>query len=305
MRAFKILLFIIFTSFFLMTCSEDIMNTNKNNIPYRNNFIPGTTIKITNKYEWASHPLCYSQNFIIYTNSKNFKIFKLFNEELSSPFFDPKRYFNSYAFTTDISDDGYLLFDIATGPQTYETYYIGFDDKEPKFLLYGDTPSIYGNLYGKYNIAYCKDESIYITDIYNSEPIFVDGPGCNGAPNWSNDGRYLVYTKHDNVLNSDILIINNIINKTKIDLYKSNYIAWPRFSPDDKWISFEMPSPKTNVNVIWLISINGGDPKQLVEYPYEPYLDQDGVWTHDWTPDGKWIIYDIDGYELWKVRVFE
>ena len=56
-----------------------------------------------------------------------------------------------------------------------------------------------------------------------------------------------------------------------------------KFSPDGKWIAFT--GQRTGHNQVYVISADGGEPRQLTHYP------EDVNQVLDWTPDGKRIVF--------------
>ncbi|MBN2135316.1 MAG: PD40 domain-containing protein [Acidobacteria bacterium] len=66
---------------------------------------------------------------------------------------------------------------------------------------------------------------------------------------------------------------------------------FPKFSPDGKWIAFT--GQYDGYWQVYLIPVDGGEPKQLTYYPTTELPDRFGYDKHvmDWTPDGKYIIF--------------
>lgn len=228
--------------------------------------------------------------------------------------YDPENY-GLEVFST--SDDGYILFYIVHGSYCYEIYYFIPGSEPVRTDIIGRSPTIYGNLSGTYNIAYIYKEdpgtlvnSIFLSDINGSPPKkLLDGEGRYSYihPDWSSDGKKLVYFKRDYLDDNSYLCIYDMEDR-KEEILIDSYGSSPRFSPDDRYIAFAKSSDTEGVpqNVIWLIDSSGGEPWQVTEYPYDPNRETPGIYYLSWSPDGKWIVYDMgtEG-ELWRVRVFE
>ncbi|MGQ9705599.1 MAG: TolB family protein [bacterium] len=104
------------------------------------------------------------------------------------------------------------------------------------------------------------------------------------------------------------LCLYNIESEEENILYKCSYISCPRFSPNGDYIAFlaQIADKTIPQNGVCLISASGGEPWQITQYPYDPGLETPVVYYLSWSPDGRWIVYDMgtEG-ELLKVRVFE
>jgi tricorn protease len=86
-------------------------------------------------------------------------------------------------------------------------------------------------------------------------------------------------------------------------IYSGNDPCFPHFSPDGKWIAFtDLPEGSDKAEV-YIIPASGGEPTKLTTYPRDPGLDTPGATYLSWSPDGQWIVYNLDLSELWKVSV--
>ncbi|MGQ9705598.1 MAG: hypothetical protein ACUVWP_01160 [bacterium] len=102
-----------------------------------------------------------------------------------------------------VSDDGYVLFDTLHFVND-NIYYFKPGSDPVKFSFEGSSGTVYGNLSGRYNIAYLYDDneetddwSIYISDINGSKPKKLIGEGYFYSPDWSSDGRKIVYINEE------------------------------------------------------------------------------------------------------------
>jgi dipeptidyl aminopeptidase/acylaminoacyl peptidase len=72
------------------------------------------------------------------------------------------------------------------------------------------------------------------------------------------------------------------------DLFKIKLVEDPQISPDGKWIAFTVSEPileedRYNSD-IWLISLRGGEPKQLTYSPKDDFSPR-------WSPDGNHLAF--------------
>lgn len=208
----------------------------------------------------------------------------------------------------DCSDDGYLLF---TDDDLGNIYYIPTAGGDHKIICQGWGPTVKGILDGNYNIAYIiyvyggEYNGIYLTDIHGSEPTLVvkmEGEFIRGV-DWSPDGTMLVYSNEFSLLSYDLRVYDFTSQREKV-IYETNLaIFFPRWSPDGEWIAFVMPYEGTGKGEVYIIPAEGGEPERLTYFPYGPGLEMPGVSSLSWSPDGKWIVYDLMWRELWKVYV--
>ena len=226
---------------------------------------------------------------------------------------------------TDISDDGYILGSSETSYNKFYIYYYKPYENPVITSIEGKYPTIYGNLSGKYNISYLYDDnpdtdgwSIYLCDINGSPPKKLIGEGDYYNPNFSSDGSKIVYYKLSESSVTELryayLCVYDL-NKGKEEIIRTTKnncsVQSPKFSPDDKYIAFaesDWDKYQDPHEVVWLIGADGSDPHSITRYPYDPGLETMGTTYLSWSPDGKWIVYDLQGFygfELWKMRVFE
>jgi|GEM_PF-2999886 len=218
----------------------------------------------------------------------------------------------------DYSDDCYLLFTDDSSLFPANIYYLPPQGNEPEYLFPGSTPTVKGNLDGNYNIAYLIHEydvlsnGIYLSDIHGSEPqLVVEGDFIYGI-DWSPDGTKLAYIRGIPIGQNDWdfeLSIYDFTTQSEQVIYDTGYAPnCPRWSPDGTLIAFAdqyYPEPGYDYpmhRVVWIIPSTGGEPERITEFPYGP-IDSPGVSWLSWSPDGKWIVYDLIASELWKVSV--
>ncbi len=233
---------------------------------------------------------------------------------LSTNEFDPPA---NALYPYDYSDDCYLLFTDDSSLLPGNIYYIPPQGNEPVYLFPGSTPTVKGNIDGTYNIAYLIHEydvlsnGIYLSDIHGSEPQLVaEGDFIYGI-DWSHDGTMLTYIRGIPLGQNDWeyeLCVYDLPSQNEEVIYETNLdLCFPRWSYDGEWIAFGgyyvPPGYEYGHKEVWIISAEGGEPERLTYFPYGPGLEMPGVSSLSWSPDGKWIVYDLMWRELWKVYV--
>lgn len=219
----------------------------------------------------------------------------------------------TWLFAYDYSDDGYLLFSDDGSIFAGNIYYLPPDGGDPTYIFQGAHPTIKGNLDGVYNIAYYYEppfkgpNGIYLTDIHGSEPKLVVEDDFIYGPHWSPDGEKLVYVQNMRSTSDWTckIFVYDIVNEKEELIYENHYrdIDSARWSPNGQWIAFTMPCESTSKGEVYIVPADGGEPTRLTEFPYGPSYPCPGAGSLFWSPDGKWIVYDLITRELWKVSV--
>ena len=125
----------------------------------------------------------------------------------------------------------------------------------------------------------------------SAKPITSDGRAS--GPTWSPDGR-IVYSSY---ADGNIWVTESDgSNRRQLTSNTGGENFFPHVSPDGHHIVFD--SERTGSKQIWRIDIDGNNPKQLTDGPFQG----DGT---DCSPDGKWVVYSKGGAEkgVWKVSM--
>jgi Tol biopolymer transport system component/predicted Ser/Thr protein kinase len=118
---------------------------------------------------------------------------------------------------------------------------------------------------------------------------------------WSPDGKYLAisHSESPSELNSIFLVSADTGEKRKLLSSPAEQAdRAPKFSPDGQWIAF-IRSSNLAVDDIYLVSVNGGEPKPITN-------DKVGIRGLDWTVDGREIVFSSTrggAFGLWRVPV--
>jgi Tol biopolymer transport system component/C-terminal processing protease CtpA/Prc len=122
----------------------------------------------------------------------------------------------------------------------------------------------------------------------NAETRLTDGPGGDTAPQWSNDGKLLMFVRGG----TQICVYDAATKQTRVVVSKGSYPRPPfglnRFyvwSPDDKWIAYSNVGERGFRNV-FVVPAAGGEPRQV------SFLSNRNVGRVNWSPDGTFILFD-------------
>ena len=116
------------------------------------------------------------------------------------------------------------------------------------------------------------------------------------APNWSRDGKYLIYNSGGKLYKFDL-------KKKQPELLNTGEVA---SNNNDHGISFDgkmlaissgTPVDGRNVSIIYTVPIKGGTPKRITE--------KGPSYWHGWSTDGKWLSYCAErgdnNYDVYKI----
>ena len=122
---------------------------------------------------------------------------------------------------------------------------------------------------------------------------------------WAIDGKSIYYVMDSENEKSCQLIKRNLQTGAEETLYRTPINRWIFYisrSPDGKWITFTGSGEK-DMRSIYVVSTEGGEPREVFKYKREiGYIHHCG-----WTSDGKYILFTKprkDFTELWCVPLF-
>ena len=126
--------------------------------------------------------------------------------------------------------------------------------------------------------------------------VFFQAPNSIQAPNWTPDGRYLVY-------NSDGLLYRFDLETGMPEVINSGFA---RSNNNDHVLSFDgmmigisnHVAEENNRSIIFTMPLEGGTPERITALG-PSYL-------HGWSPDGKWMTYTAErkgDYDLYKISL--
>lgn len=118
---------------------------------------------------------------------------------------------------------------------------------------------------------------------------------------WSPDSKWMVVSHSDSPDQVRGLLLLSLDTGERRRLTQPGEVVGgdldPRFSPDGQTISYIRLIHRSNQE-LFSIPVRGGTPRQLTR-------DGRQISSHDWTPDGRWIVFASDRggeFRLWRMR---
>lgn len=124
--------------------------------------------------------------------------------------------------------------------------------------------------------------------------ILLQVPYSIQAPNWTQDGKTLIYNSKGLLYNYDLASnAVSVINTKFADNNNNDHVL----SFDGKYIGISHHSKKDNgQSVVYYLPVNGGKPKRVTS--------KSPSYLHGWSPDGKYMVYTggrNDNYDIYKI----
>jgi TolB protein len=120
------------------------------------------------------------------------------------------------------------------------------------------------------------------TDSGDATVVFTE-QGRFMAPNWSRDGKSLVFTESGHIATIPITGgTPRVLNVGNLTGCSGSH----GFSPDGKWFALTCASTDLADRRVYIIPAEGGTPRPLT---------QNTAWFHSWSPDGKTILFTRGG----------
>jgi Tol biopolymer transport system component len=128
-------------------------------------------------------------------------------------------------------------------------------------------------------VLYSTLQTIPVNDAAPRATVLLSEPGRSMAPNWSRDGKTIVFTR-DGRINS-IPVNGGAAQELNVGGLV-NCSGSHGFSPDGKWFALSCATPDHADRRVFIIPAGGGTPRPLTE---------NTGYFHSWSPDGKTILY--------------
>lgn len=141
----------------------------------------------------------------------------------------------------------------------------------------------YGNYIG-------SDIQILNLETSNSHIIY-QSPSSLQAPNWTKDGKYLIYNSNDLLYKFDLKTHTPAVLNTGVAIHNNNDHV---LSFDGKWLAVSNGEKYGSIG--YVVPANGGDARKIT--PTGP------SYMHGWSPDGKYIVFCGDRnneFDVYKI----
>ena len=123
-------------------------------------------------------------------------------------------------------------------------------------------------------------QTIGIEDNFRRAMVILTGPGRMEAPNWSRDGKTLIFNREGKIwtvpAEGGAAALLNTGTAT-------NCTGSHGLSPDGKWLAISCATPGKPETRVYVLPAAGGEPRLLTENP--------SSYFHSWSPDGKTIAF--------------
>ncbi|OLE54805.1 MAG: hypothetical protein AUG51_06800 [Acidobacteria bacterium 13_1_20CM_3_53_8] len=124
--------------------------------------------------------------------------------------------------------------------------------------------------------------SLWVADADGNNP--TPTPSYGNIPSWFPDGDRIAFTSaRDN--HWSVWVTSLQTGREHILYDAGRDIQYARVSPDGQQIAFNMVDERGVIN-LWTVPVSGGQPRQLT-------FDQELAGFPAWSPDGKWLAYQM------------
>jgi len=123
-------------------------------------------------------------------------------------------------------------------------------------------------------------QTIGIEDNFRRAMVVATGPGRMEAPNWSRDGKTLIFNRDGHIWTIPAEGGTATIVNTGAT---TNCTGSHGLSPDGKWLAISCSMPGKPETRVYIVPSDGGGPRLLTQNP--------SSYFHSWSPDGKTIAF--------------
>ena len=127
---------------------------------------------------------------------------------------------------------------------------------------------------------YSTLQTIGIEENFRRAIVVATGPGRMEAPNWSRDGKTLIFNRDGHIWT--IPAEGGAAAMINAGL-ATNCTGSHGLSPDGKWLAISCSTPGKPETRVYIVPSAGGEPRLLTENP--------SSYFHSWSPDGKTIAF--------------
>jgi Tol biopolymer transport system component len=120
--------------------------------------------------------------------------------------------------------------------------------------------------------------------------------GSFQAPNWTTDGKALIYAQEGKLYRFDLATnATSVINTDFATRNNNDHVL----SFDGKMLAISNHSPAdSDVSIVYTVPTTGGVPKRITA--------KGPSYLHGWSPDGRWLVYvgqRNDDFDIYKISV--
>ena len=129
-------------------------------------------------------------------------------------------------------------------------------------------------------VLYSTLQTIGIEDNFRRAMVVATGPGRMEAPNWSRDGKTLIFNRDGHIWT----IPAEGGEATMLNVGAATRCTGSHgLSPDGKRLAISCSMPEKPETRVYIVPSTGGEPRLLTENP--------SSYFHSWSPDGKTIAF--------------
>lgn len=129
-------------------------------------------------------------------------------------------------------------------------------------------------------VLYSTLQTIGIEENFRRAMVVATGPGRMEAPNWSRDGKTLIFNRDGHIWTIPAEGGTRTMLNTGA---ATNCTGSHGLSPDGKWLAISCSMPEKPETRVYIVPSAGGEPRLLTENP--------SSYFHSWSPDGKTIAF--------------
>ena len=129
-------------------------------------------------------------------------------------------------------------------------------------------------------VTYSTLQTIGIEENFRRAMVVATGPDRMEAPNWSRDGKTLIFTKDGRIWTIPV----EGGTATALDIGSAAKCTGSHgLSPDGKLLAISCSTPGKPETRVYIVPSTGGEPRMLTENPWSYF--------HSWSPDGRTIAF--------------
>jgi TolB protein len=134
-------------------------------------------------------------------------------------------------------------------------------------------------------VLYSTLQTISIDNNARQATVILTGPGHMEAPNWSRDGKTLIFNRDGKLWSVPAVPVDGkLAEATPINIGNATDCTGSHgLSPDGKWLAMTCATSDHPGRRVYIVPAGGGTPRMVTANP-DSYF-------HSWSPDGKTILF--------------